>query len=103
MKREVSIDIKYWRSWFTKNSRQLTDYLGKKFEDIAFSFNLDPVEVEKGAPKPFEVYVENKLVYSNLTPVDGEKGPVLFEYSKWYGEPIPKHLERIEHSIENNE
>ena len=68
-----------------------------------FSFNLEPVEVEKGDNKPFEVYVENVLVYSNLTPIDGEKGPILFEYSKWFGEPNPKHLKRIESSIEKNE
>tara|TARA_Y100000591_G_C21510323_1_gene534351 strand:- start:58 stop:267 length:210 start_codon:yes stop_codon:yes gene_type:complete len=68
-----------------------------------FSFNLEPLKVKKGNNKPFEVYVENNLVYSNLTPVDGENGPVLFEYSKWYGAPVPKHLERIENSIENKE
>lgn len=101
MKKEISVDIKFWRSWFSNNSRQLSEHLGKKFEDITFSFNLEPIEVEKGAAKPFEVYVEKNLVYSNLTPIDGEKGPVLFEYSKWYGEPNPKYLERIEQSIEN--
>ncbi len=101
MKKEISVDIKFWRSWFSKNSTQLSEHLGKKFKDIAFSFNLEPIEVEKGAAKPFEVYVEKNLVYSNLTPIDGEKGPVLFEYSKWYGEPNPKYLERIEQSIEN--
>ena len=59
------------------------------------------------APFPELAYIEmigidrKNLVYSNLTPIDGEKGPVLFEYSKWYGEPNPKYLERIEQSIEN--
>lgn len=68
-----------------------------------FSFSLTPIEVKKGSSKPFEVYVEKNLVYSNLTPIDGENGPVLFEHSKWYGNPVPEHLERIECAVENAE
>ena len=66
-----------------------------------FSFKLDPVEVEDGENKPFEVYIENNLVYSNLTPLNNENGPVLFSHSKWYGEPVPEHLDRIEKEIEH--
>jgi hypothetical protein len=66
-----------------------------------FSFDLDPVEVDEGEKKPFEVYIENNLVYSNLTPTNCENGPVLFSHSKWYGEPVPEHLERIENAVEN--
>ena len=67
-----------------------------------FSFNLDPVEVGvKERKKPFEVFIENNLVYSNLTPINGENGPVLFSHSKWYGDPVPEHLERIGKEIED--
>ena len=103
MVKGVSVRILYWSSWFTRSSQELCEYLGTKFEDVMFSFNLEPIEVEKGNSKPFEVYVENNLIYSNLTPIDGEKGPVLFVPSKWYGDPDPKHLARIENSIENVE
>lgn len=66
-----------------------------------FTFNLDPVNVEDGEKKPFEVYIENNLVYSNIASTHGENGPVLFSHSKWYGEPVPEHLERIEKEIAN--
>ena len=59
----------------------------------------EPVDVAKGEKKPFEVSVNDVLVYSTLTPIDEEKGPILFSANKWWGEPVPHHLERLEKAI----
>lgn len=99
MPREVEIKIKYWCSWFNSNATQLTDYLSSTHDDIMFSFINIPVKVNKGEKKPFEVYVENKLIYSNITPINNESGPILFSNSKWYGEPVAEHLERFKKVI----
>ena len=64
-----------------------------------FSFINIPVKVNKGEKKPFEVYVNSKLIYSNITPINNECGPILFSDSKWYGEPVAEHLERLKNAI----
>ena len=78
-------------------------YITNKFEDISFSFIEEPIEVKPGEEKPFDIYVNDKLLYSNITPIDGEKGPILFETSKWWGEPVQSHLDRIESEITSSE
>tara|TARA_Y100000817_G_C16593236_1_gene427360 strand:+ start:389 stop:631 length:243 start_codon:yes stop_codon:yes gene_type:complete len=74
-------------------------HLTDKFDQLNITFVQEPVDVEKGEKKPFEVSVNDVLVYSALTPIDDEKGPLLFSANKWWGEPVPKHIERIENAI----
>jgi len=52
-------------------------------------FSNDPVDVGQSPDKPFEVKVDGAVIYSHLAPVSGEKGPILFESNKWWGEPDP--------------
>lgn len=59
-----------------------------------------PEEVPQGETKPYEVTVEGVLVYSMRTPVAGEKGPILFETNKWWGEPVPEHLVRVTTAVQ---
>jgi hypothetical protein len=61
---------------------------------------LSPEEVPSGTTKPFEVTIAGKLVYSMVTPVAGETGPILFETNQWWGEPVPEHLERVTTAVQ---
>lgn len=74
-------------------------HLTDKFDKLKITFVEEPVDVAKGEKKPFEVSVNDVLVYSTLTPIDDEKGPILFSSNKWWGEPVPHHLERLEKAI----
>ena len=74
-------------------------HLATKFGDKV-EFSNTPVEVPKDEGKPFEVKVNDKVVYSHLAPIDGEKGPILFEANKWWGEPNPAYIARVESAIE---
>lgn len=49
--------------------------------------------------KPFEVYVEDKLIYSNLAPLHDENGPLLVQTSMWWGEPNEEHIKRLNDAI----
>jgi hypothetical protein len=61
---------------------------------------LSPEEVPSNTTKPFEITIAGKLVYSMLTPVAGETGPILFETNQWWGEPVPEHLERVTTAVQ---
>ena len=61
-----------------------------------------PKEIKSDDSKPFEVIINDELVYSKLTPINGETGPITFKYSKWHGEPNPTKLHTIEKVIENS-
>ena len=78
---------------------QLQTHLVETFGQDHLQFTQEPVEVPQGEDKPYELYVNDQLVYSHLTPIDGERGPILFSKNKWWGEPVPKHLERVIESI----
>lgn len=62
-------------------------------------FTNDPVEVPQGQDKPFEVKVDGTVIYSHLAPVNGEKGPILFESNKWWGEPDPAKIKLVEDKV----
>jgi hypothetical protein len=94
---DITIKIQYWQSWFTSNKTELVDYLHNKYDYITFVD--EPISVEKTEKKPFEVFLDDKLIYSNLKPINNEKGPVLFSTNKWWGEPDPENIERIENAI----
>ena len=95
----TTICIRYWHKWFFSFTNDLANHLKEKFVTENINIVNEPVEVEKDDKKPFEVTVNGVLVYSTLTPIDGEKGPILFSSNKWWGEPEPKHIERIEKAI----
>lgn len=77
----------------------LSDYLQTKYQTLV-NIVHHPEELAKDEPKPFEVSVNDKLVYSKLTPINGEKGPITFKYNRWHGEPDPTKVEQVENEIE---
>ena len=60
-------------------------------------FKNKPVYVGNG-PKPFEISLNGEIVYSKLFPLNGETAPILFTQHAYWGEPNPKHYDRL---IEN--
>jgi hypothetical protein len=50
--------------------------------------------------------VDGAVIYSHLAPLNGEKGPILLESNKWWGEPdpgMPLHRPRSLHAGRNAE
>ena len=80
---------------------QLKAHLAEKFADKVEISN-DPVEVPQGQDKPFEVKVDGAVIYSHLAPLNGEKGPILLESNKWWGEPDPAKIKLVEDKIAAN-
>ena len=95
----VPVHIRFCGAWFPSQVTELKAHLLYTFGEEAIQFTEEPVEVLKGEKKPYELTVNGELVYSHLTPIDEERGPILFSKNKWWGEPVPKHLERVEESI----
>ena len=56
---------------------------------LQVEFSNEPVEVPQGEGKPYEIKVNDEVIYSMLAPVNGEKGPVNFEENKWFGPADP--------------
>jgi hypothetical protein len=56
---------------------------------VQVEFSNEPVEVPKGEGKPYEIKVNDEVIYSMLAPVNGEKGPINFEENKWFGPADP--------------
>ena len=74
-------------------------HLVKIFGEEVIQFVEKPVEVPKGEKKPYDITINGELIYSHLTPIDDEHGPILFSKNKWWGEPETKHLDRVVETI----
>ena len=66
---------------------------------VQILFSNEPVEVPKDETKPFEVTVNDTLIYSHCAPLSGEKGPILFEDNKWWGAADPSKVTLVEDKI----
>lgn len=75
---------------------ELKDFLTTKYGENVTITN-EPVEAEV---KPFEVTVNGSLIYSMLTPVAGEKGPILFSANKWWGEVDQSKIDTLTAAID---
>ena len=64
---------------------------------VAIMFKNKPVYVGNG-PTPFEISLNNEIVYSKLFPLNGEMTPIFFAQHAYWGKPNPKHYDRL---IEN--
>ena len=95
----VNIRLRYCGSWYKSSAKDLSDYLQTKYKSLVNIIH-NPEELANGEAKPFEVSVNNRLVYSKLMPVNGEQGPITFKYNKWTGEPDPAKVEQVEREIE---
>mmetsp|Transcript_4168 Transcript_4168/g.7091 ORF Transcript_4168/g.7091 Transcript_4168/m.7091 type:complete len:88 (-) Transcript_4168:328-591(-) len=71
-----------------------------KFDDKV-EFTNEPVEVPGSEPKPYEIFVDDELVYSMLTGAGGsENKPIVFGPHKYFGEPVASKLEGVMKAIE---
>ena len=98
----VQAHIRFCGAWFPGQVAELKAHLVDTFGEEVVQFTEEPIEVPKGKNKPYELTVNGELVYSHLTPINEERGPILFSVNKWWGEPVPKHLERVEQAIRSH-
>ena len=61
-------------------------------------FKNNPVYVG-GKPKPFRISLNEEIVYSKLFPLNGESTPIFFTKHGYWGEPNPKHYDRLVENI----
>ena len=66
---------------------------------VQIVFSNEPVQVPTSETKPFEVMVNDTLIYSQSAPLSGEKGPILFEDSKWWSAADPSKVTFVEGKI----
>jgi hypothetical protein len=75
------------------------EFLTSKYGD-AVTITNEPIEVGKEETKPYDVSINGTLIYSPVTPVNGEKGPINLSANKWWGEPDQAKIDLITNSID---
>ena len=78
---------------------QLKNHLIRRYSD-SIVFIDHPIKVEKGQSKPYSIELNGEVVYSILSPVNGETKPILFDTHKYFGEPEPDVLSNLEKRID---
>lgn len=73
----------------------LIEYINISKKDSVGEYVKQPQKINKNDNKPFEIYVNEVLVYSLLTPIDKETVPLITKYNKWIGDPNEAQLQRV--------
>ena len=66
-----------------------------------FEFINNPVKVEKDQPKPYKIEIDDTTVYCVNQPVDQESVPIIFKEHKYFGQPDPEVLAKLEAKVDN--
>ena len=99
---DVNIHILHCGSWFNAQVAALKEHVALKFPGASINFTNTPVEVPKGEGKPFEITINDKLVWSMFEKVADQplqKKPIQLTTNKWWGEPDAAAIAFFESSV----